>query len=335
MLVHQDHHMGSDHVPVSLSFSMTSNLPPPSAHPRLLWNLSRLGQEKYHKKYISLFTEKISPLHLELQQELQDAMSNGTSTHNDSDPPDINYLANELTDIIHHCLDLSVGRKKPKQPGDAYFWTPTLQKLLDTRDQAHRAWKRCSNGLNKALKWVEYTDAMALYRIELKRQRRETWKNFCSKLSDGSFSETTSIIKKLRRKKVISPSFSHPEGPKAAATVMARHLRGVFSGDTLPELRPSAPLIPMGPAITDPCDYKLGECPFTVDEVIISLQYKLARRKAPGVDHLRTEMLIPICDAIAPILAMLYSLCWIWSIVPKAWNTAQVVPIFKKGDPLQ
>ncbi|KAI7888787.1 uncharacterized protein EV154DRAFT_604592 [Mucor mucedo] len=254
-----------------------------------------------------------------------------------------------------------------RSPGDAYFWTPTLQKLLDTRDQAHRAWKRCSNGLNKALKWIDYTDAMALYWIELKRERRETWKKFCSKLSDGSFSETTSIIKKLRRKKVISPSFSQPEGPKAAATEMARHLRGVFSGDTLPELRPSAPLIPIGPAITDrdqplfhdllkirmpklippkpaiggvcippvACDYKLGECPFTVDEVIISLQYKLARRKAHGVDHLRAEMLLPICDAIAPIRAMLYSLCWIWSIVPKAWNTAEVAPIFKKGDPLQ
>jgi hypothetical protein len=71
-----------------------------------------------------------------------------------------------------------------------------------------------------------------------------------------------------------------------------------------------------------------------VDLVTSVILKRLARNKAPGVDHLRTEMLLPILKDLAPVLVLLFSLCWIWSRVPNAWCTAQVIPIFKKGDPL-
>ncbi|KAG1435866.1 hypothetical protein G6F56_013799 [Rhizopus delemar] len=45
-------------------------------------------------------------------------------------------------------------------------------------------------------------------------------------------------------------------------------------------------------------------------------------------------MLLPIADTLVPVLTLLFRLCWIWSSVPSAWCTAQVVPIYKKGDPL-
>ena len=37
---------------------------------------------------------------------------------------------------------------------------------------------------------------------------------------------------------------------------------------------------------------------------------------------------------LSPILVSLFRLCWYWSIVPKVWCSAQVIPIYKKGDPL-
>jgi hypothetical protein len=46
-------------------------------------------------------------------------------------------------------------------------------------------------------------------------------------------------------------------------------------------------------------------------------------------------MLLPIIDDVPEVLDLLFSLCWIWCQIPKDWCTAQVVPIFKKGDPLQ
>jgi hypothetical protein len=77
-----------------------------------------------------------------------------------------------------------------------------------------------------------------------------------------------------------------------------------------------------------------SDCPFSVELVTLVIIKRLARRKAPGVDHIRTEMLLPILNDLAPVLVLLFSLCWIWSRVPKTWCTAQVIPIFKKGDPL-
>jgi hypothetical protein len=60
---------------------------------------------------------------------------------------------------------------------------------------------------------------------------------------------------------------------------------------------------------------------------------QLPRRKAPGVDHLRAEMLQPIQYRIAYILSMFFRLCWSWRTVPTSWRHAQVFPIHKKGDP--
>lgn len=59
----------------------------------------------------------------------------------------------------------------------------------------------------------------------------------------------------------------------------------------------------------------------------------LPRRKAPGIDHLRDEMLIPIKGQLSHILSLFFELCWSWSTVPSFWRHAQVFPIHKKGDP--
>ncbi|KAG1477886.1 hypothetical protein G6F53_013891 [Rhizopus delemar] len=71
---------------------------------------------------------------------------------------------------------------------------------------------------------------------------------------------------------------------------------------------------------------------FTADSVG-SLMRRLPLRKAPGPDHLRTEMLLPIKSVLAPLLSLLFSICYQWSYTPSLWRQAQVVPIHEKGDP--
>ncbi|KAG1155033.1 hypothetical protein G6F37_008901 [Rhizopus arrhizus] len=61
----------------------------------------------------------------------------------------------------------------------------------------------------------------------------------------------------------------------------------------------------------------------------------LPPKKAPGPDHLRQEMLAPLQPALAPILLFLFQLCWTWSYTPADWRSAQVVSIYKKGDPTE
>ncbi|OAD07511.1 hypothetical protein MUCCIDRAFT_77527 [Mucor lusitanicus CBS 277.49] len=108
---------------------------------------------------------------------------------------------------------------------------------------------------------------------------------------------------------------------------MANHLRNVFAGDSLPAQRPSASFLPDGPCVTDhdrlylcktfdlvDCpgvsypissivmadSVSAADCPSTIDCITFMLQRKLARRKAPGVDHLRAEMLVPLIEDLAP-----------------------------------
>ncbi|KAG1437304.1 hypothetical protein G6F56_013172 [Rhizopus delemar] len=196
MLVHEDLSLGSDHHPVSLSCVLPPP-PPPPAHPRLLWNLSRLAEPDC--LYVDLFRSRIQPF-----RECLTTYASPTTTT----APDMDLLANELTSIIHSCLDDSVGQKKPRGPGNAWFWTEDLQVSFDRREQARRKWKRAA-GINKALRWQEYQVAAKQFKSSLYSRRRATWKQFCETLSSGPLSDTTATIKRIRRNRTFKSSRVH------------------------------------------------------------------------------------------------------------------------------
>jgi hypothetical protein len=319
--VRSDLSMGSDHHPVSLSFIMPQAPPPPSDHPRLLWHLSKLSHRDC--KYASIFSDRVHPL----MDRLQQATDSPTC-------PDINGLAVELTDLIHSCLDDSIGKKKPGAPGNAWFWNDTLQKAADYREKCRRRWQHESDCTKKVAKHDIYLEAAHQFKIECKRRKRQTWKAFCYTLATSDYAITTGIIKRIRRNRVTTPQFMHTEGPAAAALAMSRHLRNVFAGDTLPENRqPALPVSPGPHPLTFPASPN-HNCPIDAELVDLMIRKRLARKKAPGIDHLRTEMLVPLGDPLVNVLVLLFQLCWKWSKVPEAWTVAQVVPIYKKGSPL-
>ncbi|KAJ2963960.1 hypothetical protein NQZ79_g1195 [Umbelopsis isabellina] len=91
----------------------------------------------------------------------------------------------------------------------------------------------------------------------------------------------------------------------------------------LPDERPVAPRIP--------APFPLDGHPFDEAAVIEAIT-SLPRWKALGSDHLRSEMLRPIAEALSKVLALLYQLCWRWGYVSHLWRSAQVCAIFKKAD---
>ncbi|KAG1444939.1 hypothetical protein G6F46_012410 [Rhizopus delemar] len=147
MVVHEDLSLGSHHCPVTLSCLL---LPPPpqSAHPRLLWHLSRLPEPDC--LYGPLFKERIKSFNL-LLLDLVSPFGLLTNVR-----PDIDDLVNQFTSIIHSCLDDSVGKKTPCSRGNTWFWTANLQASFDYREQCRRQWRRAC-GINKGLRWQTYS----------------------------------------------------------------------------------------------------------------------------------------------------------------------------------
>ncbi|KAG0820814.1 hypothetical protein G6F19_012264 [Rhizopus arrhizus] len=169
LVVREDLNMGSDHHPVSLTCLLPELPPPPPTHPRKLWNLSRLTEEDC--TYVSIFSDRILSFH--------ERLLTFFDPHSQSylQKPDHDALAAELTGIIHSSLDDSVGRKNPKQSNNSWFWTPLLQDAFDHREHCRKEWHRAV-GIEKCQAWDRYQLACHYFNRDMKRRRRETWRQF-------------------------------------------------------------------------------------------------------------------------------------------------------------
>ncbi|KAG1035352.1 hypothetical protein G6F43_013242 [Rhizopus delemar] len=169
--------------------------------------------------------------------------------------------------------------------------------------------------------------AKACLRRMILQRRKETWRQFCGQMEQGEYTKAIAKFCKVRKNRTLKPSFSTIEGPQHAANVMASHLRSIYSGHLLQEADRTFPSL--GNPTTP---FEIETCPITLEDIHTSLK-RLPLKKAPGIDHVRQEMLIPIQNQLTPILLFLFRLCWAWSYTQVNWRIAQVVPIYKKGDP--
>ncbi|KAG0771855.1 hypothetical protein G6F22_016148 [Rhizopus arrhizus] len=188
----------------------------------------------------------------------------------------------------------------------------------------NRKWRK-AQGLNKLHYWLQHQEARATVRRLITQRRRATWKDFCKRLASCDYTKAISKISRIRKNRTLKPTFSTPEGPQHAADTMASHLETIFSGAHQRTAQCNE--------ITTPALPFAVECPITADDISSAIR-SLPVKKAPGVDHLRIEMLHPIQHLLQPLLLHLFQLNWAWSYVPQPWRVAQVVPIHKKGSPL-
>jgi hypothetical protein len=146
---------------------------------------------------------------------------------------------------------------------------------------------------------------------------------------EKDFSKATAAIKRIKRHKESSATYSHPDGPTASVEAMATHLASVYNGSLLTSASRPAP--PPSAALDLPYNVPPNLALFDVETLVSSIR-QLPNRKAPGPDHLKAEMLKALANDIAPVLSLLFTLCYQWSYTPALWRQAQVFPIYKKGD---
>ncbi|EIE81222.1 hypothetical protein RO3G_05927 [Rhizopus delemar RA 99-880] len=328
MQVYSDLSLGSDHKLLSLSFdyAVPDGYPSQpvlsSSSARRLWNLSRLKEPDVCSLYVASFQSLAAPL----VDQFKALKSSPPSA-----APSIDALNDSLNEAIYSALDKSVGSRSSRPSQWKPFWNAHLQELADVREHHYRRWRRAI-GIDKALWWDRHQAAQVRFRAALKSAKRLSWRAFCDSLARGELARAMSKVKVIRNRRRQQVGFTHPDGPAAGASAMRQHLASVYSGDGLPSRRPDplpsvSGMVPFDLDSQDP-----GMPSFTADSVG-SLMRRLPLRKAPGPDHLRTEMLLPIKSVLAPLLSLLFSICYQWSYTPSLWRQAQVVPIHKKGDP--
>ncbi|KAG1614598.1 hypothetical protein G6F46_006833 [Rhizopus delemar] len=146
-------------------------------------------------------------------------------------------------------------------------------------------------------------------------------------MAQGNYTKAIVKFSRIRKNRAIKPSFSAPEGPQHAAEIMAQHLERIFDGDLLPHSADT--ILTNNDSTLAP--YDVASCSITIDSVNNAIA-QLPRRKAPGVDHLTIEMIVPLTDNLTPILVHLFQLCWRWSPVtdPGNFRPISLTSIFRK-----
>ena len=324
LAVESDLSLGSDHRLMTLTFEYVADIGETVAlgdsvlAPRRQWKLSKLRKEKPLGLLRESFRSSVAPL--------VDTLS-GLVSAPPGVRPDIDALNDSLNQCLYSCLDSSIGVKAGRPGHWKKYWTQEIQDAASERDRIYSQWRHAF-GIGKVEKWFLYKDAHRKFRSLVQAAKRKSWKQFCTVL-ESDFSKATAAIKRIKRNKESSATYSHPDGPAASASTMGSHLASVYDGSLLATAsRPAAP-----PAFDSVLPFCVPEdlSLFDVDTIMSSIQ-RLPTHKAPGSDHIKAEMLKALVSEVAPVLSLLFTLCYQWSYTPALWRQAQVFPIFKKGD---
>ncbi|KAG0953734.1 hypothetical protein G6F29_001547 [Rhizopus arrhizus] len=311
-----DKSLGSSHKMVSFSFKTTAIYRPTQVQ-RVIWNLGKLRQQEVRDAYIQQAQTALTSLGLSTQ-----SISHQIDEVNTAQKR-IEELNQSICQIIYDSLDATCGRVTSCYNYWQDFWTTEMLQTFETREYYYRKWRK-AYGLNKLHYWIRHQETSTHLKRLIHRRRLETWDKFCHQMAIGEYTKALAKISKIRKNRTLKPTFSTPEGAQHSADIMATHLESIYSGDLLSNVQTHEMTLP-----TLPSD---EECPFDVDLIRDTIN-NLPVKKAPGIDHLRSEMLQPIQHLLAPALLVLFGLCWSWSYTPQNWRIAQVVPIYKKGSP--
>ncbi|KAK4521574.1 uncharacterized protein ATC70_007335 [Mucor velutinosus] len=123
-------------------------------------------------------------------------------------------------------LTPSIGVKSGRPGHWKKYWTQEIQDAATVRDHSYSQWRHAF-GIVKVEKWSLYKIAHRKFRSLVQAAKRRSWKQFCGIL-EKDFSKATAAIKRIKRNKESSATYSHPDGPAASVTAMGSHLASVL-----------------------------------------------------------------------------------------------------------
>lgn len=230
---------------------------------------------------------------------------------------DVHMKSEILTNAITHAAVASIpkgGQPKIQKPT---WWSPTLQDLRKKmRNSARRRYLLDGGGLT-----AEYRYAKSAYKKQLRLEKTNSWKSFCS---GGSINILGSLYRWMKRGTIISEVLSVLKKPDGSFTndieeTAKLHVNTLIPGNCDYYNDPEESIVIYNIV---PCD--LAELKESV--------WKTSPARAPGIDCITAKMVRMAWCHISTVYLQLVNECLYTGTFQSPWKCADVVPILKNKD---
>lgn len=315
----------------------------------------------FHKELLDRWIGHGSPIF--------DHGSSPDSTCNQTCVETVELMSSTLeTVLLNTCRD-TIGRTKLKKKTQSnWFLDKELRKEIHTRRKLYDIWKHVENPTLKAVKREHYIKQRKLVQDICQRKRKIQWIEWTDKVAMMKDTEVSKITKCMLHKRsgkytkgldtsderiaeysnhFKSQSTNNIVDPCRKADLLRsteeQSLHGKHPPHTKHALHQST-LAKFVKSNDNPLKYfllqlkeKFSEDTLNMlslfDEDILAQNiFYSPRNKAPGSTCISLEMLLHIRFDVAPILSILFTVCFLTGYIPQLWRSTLLCPIFKKGD---
>lgn len=236
---------------------------------------------------------------------------NGTFLNSLDD--DVGLKVNFMVDTIKKACDASMPRIQQyntrRQP--VYWWTNEIGVL---RKKCLAARRRSTRNPDDDRLKEEYKMARKVLRAEIRKSKREKWKELCEEVDIDPWGKPYKIItKKIGNRKPI-PGIKEPNwAAEIVKSLFPVNTRGLIGS---PKLVPTVNITP-----------------FNIDELLAECK-KLKNGKSPGPDGIPNEALRLVSETWPELLLQSFNACVQNGVYPQQWKIQKLVLLRKEKKPL-
>ncbi|KAL7635514.1 UNVERIFIED_CONTAM: hypothetical protein RMT77_014583 [Armadillidium vulgare] len=300
---HSGRYLGSDHLPVILTFPQKQSFEGVSARPR--W---RLSEDARVWNEFSCNTNFI----LDDNRSLEES---------------VDSLNNTLKTSASRYFTLTSGKfgTKPRH----LWWNESCKQAVKVRNAAFNKWRSNPNVTN----CINYRKKAASCRHIIIKQKRDSWRQLTSKLNfSTSAKEAWSVIRKMSGTYIPQNFPLTVDGGLlvdafSKAEAFALHYRKIFSIPDPLENRGDYKLKIQNAIDSDSSNDGMAH-PFLLDELNAAM-HSLKHNKAMGFDYIPNEFLSHLNEDSLRNLLQLFNNSWTNGIYPKPWKKSVILPFLK------
>jgi ribonuclease HI len=315
----EDEYGYSDHSPITAHVSFEATAPSDAGVTVPAWNMRKADWDRYR----TLLGERLADL-----------------PEWDPETFSVDEANRQFCDAIVWAGRRAIPRGKRKNP--VYWWCPEAEEARIARNAARQAAIAYASDANLDAARL----AQAAYRDVVREKKAEAWKEFTASLNmRTSPTEVWRVIHALDGKCSSSGCAAIKVGDKVVTKEQDKAEAFVKEYAAVSHLKPRRTAADIKlkrdinawlrePCTDHPADEHTGMCAgFDEDEMKDALAQS-RKKKAPGPDEIATEMLHELSGEGKRRLLQLVNMSWLRAVVPSSWRKAEIVPIPKKGKPL-